>query len=623
MSILFEGPSDEVDYASTVDYEVVQTQEAVDAAALDLGRSVILAVDTENAGIDPHSKWPLLLQISSEEKCYIFEAYGEKLDMTPIKALLESTVVLKLFFQAKYDWKWIFVHWGIRIQNIFCCQVAERLLTVGMPGARRRSSLVEVVQKYLGITLHKEVRSGFINRDPEVDPITEAEFKYAAADVLLLEGVYRQQQDLLGRLNLTVVGQLEFDVLPVFAKSEVAGVYVDKDKWRSLLDIARERHRRVSTEVYAQFDSVIAQKTLFGVPTFNIGSQLQLLRNLKKLGFDLPDTEEATLKKYKEKHPVFKILLKWRGLNKITTSYGEKFLARINSVTGWLHCQFNQVEADTGRVSSSGPNLQQVLSFDPNDPESLDFRSCFTARLGYVLITADYSQQELRILADMSGDLTFRKAYTTFDDEGNELDVHTYTASEIFDTPYGEVSPKQRKQAKVLNFFLVYGGGAYSLALTLGISEDAAQKIINDYFQRYRGIKTFLNAKANAALNNGYSETVSGRKRFLALPSSDDPMFRLARAAIKRKGANSVIQGGAADVTKQGMVFVDRALKAGGYDATILMVVHDELVVEVREDQAKEAAKIVEDEMCHGFTHFFHNIPMRVDATISHTWEKD
>ena len=222
----------------------------------------------------------------------------------------------------------------------------------------------------------------------------------------------------------------------------------------------------------------------------------------------------------------------------------------------------------------------------------------------------------------MSGDPTFRKAYTTKDEDGNELDVHRYTASVIFGVPYKEVTDTQRKRAKVLNFFLVYGGGSYSLAQTLKISEDEAQQIIDDYFHRYGKIKDFLDNCANEALTKGYSLTISGRKRFLTVPSPNDPDFKRIRSSVRRRGKNTPIQGSGADVTKQAMVFLYEALKKGGYDATILMIVHDEFVVEAREAQAEEVAQIVEREMVRGFSHFFKEIPMRVDAHVGPTWEK-
>ena len=628
MSSVFTNTSAQVNFADSVDYEIINTTEGVARAAEELSSELLLAVDTENSTIDPHNGWPILLQVGTSDKCFVFEGWhskeatGRDVDFSPLKELLESPDILKVFFQAKYDWKWIYRHYGIKVRNLFCCQVAERLLTVGLPNARRRPSLREVVLKYLGIELKKEARSGFIDRDPIEDPITDSENAYSGADVVLLPDIYYQQMELLREHDIHLAMAMENRALPALAKAEVAGVIVDQERWKDLVGEAVVKHREISARVYKHFESVMPQKTLFGLPTFNIGSQPQLLKNLKRLGFKLDDTDEGTLKRYKNKHAVFPQLIKWRGFQKVVSSYGSKFLAKINKNTGRLHGQFNQVMADTGRMSSSNPNLQQVPGFDPDDDDSLDFRSCFIAKPGYKLVTADFSQQELRILADMSGDPTFRKAYLERDEDGNTLDVHKYTASVIFEVPYKEVTPNQRKKAKTLNFFLVFGGGAYSLADTLKCTEEEAQDIIDDYFKRYSHIKRFLDNCASSAVYNGYATTISGRKRFLTLPSPDDPMFRRAKSSIKRRGKNTPIQGSGADVTKMALAFLFERLERENYDATVLMVVHDEFVVEVREDQAEEVARVVEEEMVRGFSHFFATIPMVVDANIGDTWEK-
>lgn len=443
-------------FADSVEWELVTTNERLREVAAELSKESVLAIDTENAGLDPHLKWPLLLQIGTSDKCYIFEHYAD-LDFSPIREVLEDAGILKVFFNAKYDWKWIFVHYDIRVNNIFCCQVAERLLTVGLPGARIHVSLRDVVEKYLGIQLKKEARSGFIDRDPEAEPITEEMFAYSAADVVLLPEICSLQIDKLNKLGVQLAAQLEFDVLPPTAESEVLGVLIDQVQWRKLLVKAQHKFDSLSKDLYACFDSVVAQKTLFGFPTFKLSSNQQLLKNLNKLlkrnnlGFELLATDGDTLKKYKGHHEVFDLLLPWRGYQKVLSTYGEKLLALANPTSGRLHCQFNQVRAATGRMSSEKPNLQNIPGYDPEDPTSLDFRSCFIAKPGYKLVTADFSQQELRILADMSGDTTFYKAYTELDEDGKALDVHRYTASAVFEVPYKEVTDKQRKQAKCVH----------------------------------------------------------------------------------------------------------------------------------------------------------------------------
>lgn len=604
-----------------IKYYVVQTNEEVAAACAALNDEACLGVDTENTAIDPYTGKPLLIQVGTEDTCYLFPAYLG-LDFSPLKILLERTDKLNILFNAKYDWKWLYHHFGIRIRSLYDLQVGERVLTVGLPGATKRSSLKEVVLKYLGIELEKGARDAFINRDPIASPLTEEEFVYSAKDASLLIPAYIKQLNKVYELQVEDVVELECEVLPALAAMEIVGSKIDEDKWKGLLKIATQRLLDLRKKIEKHFEKVVAQKTMFGVSAFNVDSTQQLSTNLKKIGFELEDTGEDTLKKFVDKHPVFPLLLEYRGYSKIGSAYGSKFLAKISQVTGRIHANFDQLQADTGRMSSSGPNLQQVLGYNEDDPNSLNFRSCFIARPGYKLITADFSQQELRILADMSDDPTFRKAYTEKGADGKDMDVHRYTASVVFGVPYDKVSDIQRKKAKTLNFFLVYGGGPFALAQTLKISEDEAQIIIDSFFSNYSKIKRFLDHHANLALNIGYAQTISGRKRFLPLPPQDDPMFERTKKSIKRQGANTVIQGSGADVTKKALIFLYNRLLDGGYDATINMVVHDEIVVEVREDQAETVARIVEQSMIDGFAFFFKKIPMIVDAHISDEWKK-
>jgi DNA polymerase-1 len=615
---------EQANFADSVVWEVVRTDERVREVAEELSKESMLAIDTENAGLDPQRKIALLLQIGTSDKCYIFEHYAG-LDLSPIKAVLEDERILNVLFNAKYDWKWILFHYGIRMNNIFCCQVTERVLTVGLPGGKVLSSLRDAVEKYLGIVLKKEARSAFINRDPIANPITDDEFAYSAADVVLLPDICLLQIDKLNSSEMQIAAQLEFDVLPPISEMELEGILIDREQWRVNLAEAKLKFDELSKVIYKHFDDVVAQKTLFGVPTFKLTSPTQLLKHLEKLGFLLDNTEADTLRNYVHEHPVFESLLPWRGYSRVLSTYGEKLLAKINPNTGRLHCQFNQVRAATGRMSAEKPALQTIPGHDPKDPTSLDFRSCFIAKPGYQLVTADFSQQELRILADMSGDPTFSKAYTELDEDGETLDVHAHTAAVIFDTPYKEVTKEQRGKAKTLNFFLVYGGGYKSLAASLEITEDEAEQIIAEYFGRYSYIKRLLDSFGASALNTGYVQTISGRKRYLLMPPDlipDSKEYKKAKAGIRRQAGNTPIQGSGSDVTKKAMVFVDRRLRREGLDARILLVVHDELVVEVREDQADVVAKIVEEEMIRAFAHFFKNIPMSVDAHIGSTWEK-
>lgn len=614
-----------------VDYEIIRTDEGVRRAAEYLATSFVLGVDTENTGLDPYCKGELLLQIGNSDKCFVIDTYLGGLDLSPVKALLEDEEYVKVLHNAKYDYKWLMVKYDIRMSNMHCTMIAERLLTVGKMGVPQMASLAYVVNKYLGIEMSKKARSGFIDRDPVLNPITDAEYLYSAKDVVLLPDIYYQQIIQRDSEELTNVFNLEMRAIRPFAEMELAGCTLDIPRWKRTIEKAEKVQKELQKEIYVCFKPVISQTNLFGLAPFNLGSQQQLLAHLNKLGarlskkkgFKVEDTKEETLTKNKDRHEVFELLVRLRGYQKIVTSYGDSILSKINKKTNRLHANFNQVRAETGRCSSSSPNLQQVPGYDEEDEDSLDFRSCFICPPNRKLITADYSQQELRILADLSGDKTFLRAYTEKDKDGNELDVHRFTAHQVFEVPYEEVTPAQRKKAKVLNFFLVFGGGAYSLAANLKISEEEAQSIIDDYFKRYSDIKKFLDMSGNSALNKGYSLTkLIGRKRYIQLPSQDDPKFDKIKKAQRRKGMNSPIQGGAADVTKLAMVYLNGALAEKGLDAQLIMVIHDEFVVECAENQANEVASIVEECMIKGFSDIYTIIPMRVDAHIGDVWAK-
>jgi DNA polymerase-1 len=442
-----------------VNYEVIRTSEGVRRAVDELSSSFVLAVDTESSGLDPYCYKDILLQIGTSSKCFVFDLFIKEMDLSPVKELLENEKYIKVLHNAKFDYKWLKVKHGISMKNIYCTMIAEKLLTVGKMGVPQMASLAYLVSKYMGMEMSKKARSGFIDRDPIADPITDREYEYSAKDVVLLPDIYYQQCLERDSENLKNVFNLEMRAVSCFAEMELAGCVLDVDRWKKTLEKAVLQEKKLQKEIFKSFKAVVSQNNLFGLPPFNLGSQQQLLKHLNKLGsslekkkqFKIKDTKEETLSKNKGKHEVFGQLVRLRGYQKIVSSYGDSILSKINKKTGRLHANFNQVKAATGRASSSKPNLQQVPGYDDEDPDSLDFRSCFITTKGKKLITADFSQQELRILADVSKDKTFYKAYTEKDKNGHELDVHKYTAAQVFSVPYEDVTPNQRKKAKCVH----------------------------------------------------------------------------------------------------------------------------------------------------------------------------
>jgi DNA polymerase I len=605
------NPDDEnvPEAASSIDwenppYELINDPRRMAEVMALLLKEKALAVDTETSGLDPYSNELLLLQISTPEMGYIFDVgggSGRKLDIDPLRQVLENPDILKLLQNAKFDYKFLKLQAGIELVNIYDTMLAERVLTSGIS---REISLKNLAYQYADLPMDKSERANFIGMKPGT-PYGEELLKYAIRDVLILFLIYEQQKPKLKKLKLERTAKLEFDCIPPVGDMELAGCAINVEKWHRIIEDVKVLRDQAATELLAVLEPTVAQATMFGVSSINLNSNMQLIECFAKLGVNLPDTMESTLVKYD--HPAIKMLLTYREHEKTLSAFGEKFLQLINPVTGRIHPDFSQHGADTGRFSCSNPNVQQI-------PASFDFRSCFVAAPGYKLITCDYSQAELRILAELSGDPAFIAAFTS----GGDL--HTLTASQMFQVPLERVDKSMRGKAKAINFGLAYGRGPGSLAITLGVDVDEAKRLIEQYFKAYSGIQRWLDAAARSALKKGYSETPIGRKRFFAKPDPASPTYNSDRAAIERQGKNAPIQGANADMTKTALIFLKRALK--GFDARVVNTVHDEIVVEAREDQAEVVCNLVERAMIEAGEEILKKVPVKADPHIGDYWSK-
>jgi DNA polymerase-1 len=302
-------------------------------------------------------------------------------------------------------------------------------------------------------------------------------------------------------------------------------------------------------------------------------------------------------------------LLAYRKAQKFISTYGETLIGKINDITGRLHTGFRQM-VSTGRMSSSSPNLQNI-------PKKQIYRSCFIAKDGHKLITADMSGAELRILGNLSADPVFVECYST------GIDIHTRTASEIFGIPMEQIKSDKRNAAKAINFGLAYGLSKFGLARRLKISEKEAEDMINSYFNRYRGIKKLLDGAAKSAVMKRYSTTVSGRKRFYKLPEYGHPDFDKKKRSVEREGKNAIIQGANADTIKESMIYVVDRLEKRGMKSKLLLTVHDEIVVESPLNEVEEARHIVSQSLIDGFGKYFSLIPMETDALVGPCWLKN
>ncbi|MEX1061549.1 MAG: DNA polymerase [Patescibacteria group bacterium] len=583
-------------------YELITRPERLREVAHALSAEPVLGVDVEATGLDPHTAQILLVQVATPTRAFVFDA--RLLDLTPLASLFLDEKILKVAQNAKFDYGMLKEQLQMEMNNIFDTMLAERILTMGIA---RDNSLRSLARKYLNVELSKETRETFYNH---TRAFSKRQIEYAAADVLVLFSIMEKQESQLKREGLWEIAQMEFKLVPVVAEMELRGFLIDVKKWRGVVEEYRKKAAEVSQKIQAELRpySRHTQTDLFGnqVDVVNLNSPAQVLEAFRMVGLDLPSTGEGILSQ--QAHPLAKLLLEHRGYEKITTAFGENLLSKINPKTGRVHPDYMQIGADTGRFACSNPNLQQI-------PTDSLFRGCFIASPGYKLVIADYSQIELRIMADLSADPVFVKAFK--DDE----DLHALTASQMFNIPLKEISKEKRFQAKSINFGLMYGRGARSLGVQLGVSEEESTRLLNKYFSQYKRVKNWLDQVSKDAVKLGFSQTMGGRKRYYQKVSDGDPGGERLVSYIERQGKNTPIQGTSADMTKYGLVYVRERFKREGLDATPIHTVHDEIVCEVKADQAQKAVKILVEEMTRAGEKFLKNVPVKVDGAVSDIWE--
>lgn len=589
-------------------FTFVQDATTLEQALPALEKAKIIGLDTETTALDPFSAKLLLLQLATEEETWIIDC--NLVSLEPLRALLEADRPLKIVQNAKYDYKILKVQAGITLGTMFDTMLAERLITCGIS---REISIKTLAEKYLGMSLDKEIRKSFFETYAPGKKIvyTPEQLKYAAQDAQILIPIFSKQFKQLRVDELVETAKLEFNLVPVVGDMEIRGSLLDQTRWRTHTEQLKKKRDEISHDIQKDLRHLnpYAQVDLFGNEddSINLDSPLQLLGAFKKMGVELPNTSEATLQKIE--HPLAKTLLEYRGFEKMITAFGESILEKINPHTGRLHPDFMQLGADTGRFACNNPNLQQI-------PADSEFRSCFIASPGYKLITADYSQIELRIMAEVSEDPAFLEAFNS------DVDLHTLTASQMFRLPVEEVDKNRRFQAKSINFGLMYGRGPASLAVQIGLSVDESRKLLDVYFKTYRRVKKWLDDIGKQAIKQGYIRTLGGRKRIFQLPDHDNPDYDRLIASIDRQGKNTPIQGTSADITKYALIYIANVFKERGYDAFLIHTVHDEIVSEARADIADEVAKVVEDQMILAGQKLLKKVPIKVDVHVADNWTK-
>jgi DNA polymerase I-like protein with 3'-5' exonuclease and polymerase domains len=500
----------------------------------------------------------------------------------------------------------------VEILNIYDTMLAELVLNAGLLAP---ANLLDIAMKYTEVRLKKDVRETFANHSAA---LTEEQLKYGAVDTLILFPIFEKQWKLLQKENLIKIAKLEFATTGVVGDMEINGVYIDQDRWREIIKNLTKKRNVIAKEFQEMIRPhyKINQMDMFGgiADSINMNSQVQLMDLFNnKLRLNIPSTGVAVMSMVN--HPVAKKLLEYRGYEKLISAFGESLLEKVNKKTNRLHPNFQQLRTATGRFACNNPNLQQI----PRNSKEAPFRECFNPEPGYKLVTSDYASMEMRILADLSGDKNFIEALL------GGLDVHSFTASLMFGKEYTKDFKKQypelRQAAKAIGFGLMYGMGPSGLAAQIDVSKTVASSYMDKYFSSYPSIKKFLDKMARDAVRRGWSVTPGGRKRWYTLPSKTDPDYNKKIGSIQRRAKNHPIQGTNADAIKYALVFLKERIAKENMDVRITHTVHDEIICEVRNDQAEEWAQMLSAEMVRAGELFISKVPVISESFIGDVWE--
>ncbi|WP_433924193.1 DNA polymerase I [Vreelandella sp. 21] len=522
-----------------------------------------------------------------------------------LKPLLEDPEKTKVGQNLKYDIS-VLANYDIRVVG----PLADTMLaSYVLNSTATRHDMDSLALKYLGEkTISFEEIAGKGAKQLTFNQIAlEQAVPYACEDVditLRLQEILRPQVEREGRLA-DVLDHLELPLINVLSRIERNGVALDAERLHEQSQQLERRIRELESEAFE-----LAGRE------FNLGSPKQLgqilfeeqkIPVIKKTPKGAPSTAEAVLEELALDYPLPKVIMQHRGLAKLKSTYTDKLPRLLNKTTGRVHTSYHQAVTATGRLSSSDPNLQNIPI---RTEEGRKIRQAFVARPGYRIVAADYSQIELRIMAHLSEDKGLLEAFA----EGR--DIHTATAAEVFGTALEKVSADQRRSAKAINFGLIYGMSAWGLSRQLHIDRNQAQTYIDRYFDRYPGVARYMDRIRTQAAEDGFVETVLGRRLYLPEIHSQN---RNRRQGAERTAINAPMQGTAADIIKQAMIDVDAWLAEGEFDALMVMQVHDELVFEVANGQVEAFIEQVQRRMQAAATL---SVPLIVEAESGANWDE-
>jgi len=563
------------------DYQILLTLDELDVWLSRLEEASLFAFDTETTSLDYMSAElvGISFAVKSGEAAYLpfghdYPGAPEQLDkvvvLDRLKRLLEDSKIKKLGHNLKYDMS-VMANHGITMKGIAHDTMLESYVINATANRHDLDTLCETKLQHTNIHFEDVAGKGakqLTFNKVELDKATT----YAAedADMALQLHQYFWPKLKSSTAQRNLYESIEIPLIQVLSRMERNGVLVDAER----LSVQSGEFAEAMSKLVTEAEELAGER-------FNLSSPKQIqqilfgrqgLPVIRKTPKGQPSTAEDVLQELAQDYPLPRLILEYRSLSKLKSTYTDKLPRQINSKTGRVHTSYHQAVASTGRLSSTSPNLQNIPI---RGKEGRRIRQAFISTPGYRILAADYSQIELRIMAHLSEDEGLREAFN------QGLDIHCTTAAEVFGVPIQEVNSAQRRAAKAINFGLIYGMSAFGLARQIGITRSVAQAYVDLYFARYPGVKTYMDTIREMAREKGYVETLFGRRLYLPEISSRNVQ---RRQYAERTAINAPMQGTAADIIKRAMIDVDTWLDLSGLDARMIMQVHDELVFEVAEE---------------------------------------
>lgn len=590
------------------DYQLVETPRQIDSLIQLLNENDVFSFDTETSGLDVYSSEIIGMSFSvkAHEAYYVvmpydFEETKQVLELfAPLFSDKEKTLVGQ---NIKFDMSML-SRYGISLKNkLFDTMLAHYLID---PEQRHNMDyLADVYLNYDTIRIEELIGKGKSQISMRMVPIGQLK-EYAAEDADITYQLYGVFKPILADNQLNrLFEEIEMPLVEVLSTMECNGVKIDSENLRQISEQQAKDIKEIENQIYENAGK-----------KFNIGSPKQLGDVLfddlkikapsKKTKSGQYPTGEEVLQKIVNAHPVVPMILDWRGLSKLKSTYVDALPELINPIDGLVHTSYNQAVTATGRLSSANPNLQNI---PVRTDKGKEIRKAFVPRDGgHILLAADYSQIELRIITHLSGDPAMTEAFR----EG--LDIHAATAAKVYNIDMKDVTKDMRRRAKAVNFGIIYGMSAFGLAERLGIARAEASEIIKNYFREYAGIQEYINKNIEFAKQNGYVETMFGRRRYLRdINTSNNVMRQFA----ERNAINAPIQGSSADMIKIAMTNIHKEFKDRDLKSKMILQVHDELVFDTCLDELDVVKEIVKDKMENAIKL---NIPVIAELNTGENW---